>query len=106
MAGLLLIQQQVEYVYDYTTSSYNNLSGIIEEGNIRVYDYGEANYITGQPTNLYDYATNSYVMVEKHGDFLAMYSYHYARYFTARKNANIIMIHDSDTCQYYNYLIG
>ena len=60
------------FVYDYSKAKYKNISGDIQSSNVSIYDYDRGCYISGSPTNLYDYGNNSHIQLNMNGMYRSL----------------------------------
>lgn len=98
----------VESIFDYSESKYPNISGDVNEREIKLYDYDRRTYFegsfSGSEFSLYDYGHGEYISLKKKSN--GKYEgYHYGSgsYYEIEIKGNNISFYDYATGQYYDF---
>ena len=95
-------------IYDYNESAYSQISGNVNAGEAKLYDYHRSAVFEGRNTgrefNLYDYGHSEFISLKKKG--IKKYEgYHYGNssYYEITISGLTITLYDFSTGQYYNF---
>lgn len=106
IAATLVNKRMYNRVFDYTASKYVNIgSSNIQSSYLSFFDYNRGGYVSGNPQNLYDYPTSSYVSLRQHGNRLKGYDYETNSYVDFTVHGNAVTVFDYQTSMYYNYSV-
>lgn len=113
-AALALVVAKLEFgnhksnIYDYHESAYSQISGNVNVGEAKLYDYQRSAVFEGRNTgrefNLYDYGHSEFISLKKKG--IKKYEgYHYgnSNYYEITISGSTITLYDFSTGQYYNF---
>lgn len=93
------------FVYDYSQAKYKNISGHAQSNNVSIYDHDRNCYISGLPTNLYDYGSKSYIQLNMNTSQFNGYDFATSNHFSGSVNGNVVSIYDYGSSSHYNYSV-
>ncbi|MBB6239655.1 hypothetical protein HDC90_004313 [Pedobacter sp. AK013] len=104
ITGRFILHRDSTAIFDYSTSGYFNFSGSVDNS-VNVYDNSRSNYLSGDISSLYDYATGQYININVTGTTFSGYDYETGSYFNGTVTDGSINIYDYQDGKYYNYSI-
>lgn len=103
IAGRIISGTNSSSIYDYSKSTYINISGSIERNTVNVYDYSQSCHISGTYNSLYHYGDSHYINLNINGNQFDGYDYGHACHFSGNVSGNSISLYDYGTSSNYRY---
>lgn len=105
-ASILRPTKSYHNVYDFQTSQYYfYVVTHRSDDNIMVFDYSRGGYMGSMLSNLYDYASASYVYIQRTRPILYGYDYEKGCSIQGEMGTNTVSLYDYETGMSYEYLI-
>jgi hypothetical protein len=105
ISGRAISGRAASAVYDYGTSGFFNFSGDVSADRVQTYDYERGCYVGGSLSALFDYSTNTYVLLTIRGEEFDGYDYASGARFIGRLTGQSVSIYDYETGRHHAYSI-
>ncbi len=105
VAGSLARGKRVSSVFDYANSRSVSFSGEVTERRVSVYDYSRGCYISGTPTNLFDYGDSSYLNFKMRERNFNGFDYKTASHFSGRVTGGSVSLFDYSVSKHFNFSV-
>ena len=92
-------------VYDYTQSKHIGISGNVDVNSVSIYDHDRGCYVSGNPSNLYDYGNSAHIQLKINDNQFSGYDYCSSSHFSGTVNKNSVIIYDYETSSHHNYSV-
>ena len=108
VVGAAATKRNVDSVFNYAVSKYQNTAVQINGLSINGFDYTTNTHFSGTGNksgglDFYDYETSSHVQLTLNNQQFEGYDYHTSSHYSGSINGNSISIYDYETQQNYNF---
>lgn len=98
------LQRNVSSIYDYSQSTYLNISVSINGNTANGYDYTKSCHVSGTLPNIYHYGVSSHLNLRPDGGGrYTGYDYDSSSHFNVTVNGSSIQVYDYEASSYFSY---